>query len=478
MQNKKQATIIASIAIILFAATAFVFLYEPARNAIIKNNQIEQVELDEVTGDLPVLECKYENDQKSYKYAIETKDINSCDCIKKEVLKEKCKSATMDASFYERALNQLDESLCDSINSEIQKDACHQVVKSSIEKMEVNNPQYLANIYSKAHNEKAIIEYEKLTETDKENINNYISLALSYAEKGLTQQEQGNNQTPYVDKAFEAIENAKKIDDKNSEVYRVEGYINEIKPDYTQAMLMYDKALEIDNSNMSAHTGKGHTYRIMGVLEGAVEEFNTAAKLDGNRTNIVIYTNLCNLEYSRSNYEEAIKNCKIVTQMDNADPVFQSEAYQIMASIFIDKKDPQQAKNYLLKAKTITPNDPNLYVAFSEFNFTQENYKEAENDANKAIELSPTKAVSYLKLSYALYMQEKYNEAIEEAQKGIALVKEDVSLLTASKPATERDLNYAIANSYRQLGNTQKEKEYNQKAEDAFENGNSLNINE
>ena len=470
MENKKLGIIIASVAVALFVIVAFIFMYEPARNVFIKPQAVVQHQ--EVTGDLPVLECNYKNGKEAYKDAITKKDVNLCDCVGEEELKNTCKTASMNVMFYDQALKQLDKTLCEKISSDIQKDACHKVVQNSINQFEKENPQYLADTYSNSHNEKAIGEYEKLTEIDKKNIDNYIRLALAYAEKGLNEQEQGNDQTPFVDKAFEAIEEAKKIDNRNSEVYRVEGYINEIKPDYTQAIIMYDKALEIDKNNIAAHTGKGHTYRIIGVLEGAVEEFNVAATLDNDKTNIVIYTNLCNLEYSRSQYEEAIKNCKIVLQMENADPVFQSEAYQIMSKIFTDKKDLQQAKNYLLQAKTITPNDPNLFVAFSELNFVEGKYKEAEENAKKAIELSPTKAVSYLKLAYALYMQEKYSEAIKKSQKGITLVKNDVSLLSSIKQAAERDLNYVIANSYRKLGDIQKEQEYNQIAEDVFKNNN------
>jgi len=470
MENKK-SIIIASVAVILFVVVAFIFMYEPARNVFTKPSVIEQ---EKITGDLPVLECNSSSDKESYKDAITKKDVNLCNCINEEKLQNTCKTASMNTMFYNQALQQLDDSLCEKITSDIQKDACHTVVKSSVKQFANEDSEHLAKVYMTAHNQKAIGELEKLTKQDQENIGAYIALALVYAEKGLSEQEQGKDQTPYVNKAFEAVERAKQIDDKNSEVYRVEGYVNEIKPDFDQAQILYEKALDIDSNNMLAHAGMGHVYRMTGILKGAIEEFNKAATLDTERINVSIYTNLCNLEASRSHQEDAIKNCKIVLQMENADPIFQSEAYQIMAQIFMSNNDNVQAKSYLLHAKTLTPSDSNLFVVLSRFHNFEENYIESETNAKKAIDLSPTKTTGYLVLTQALYMQEKYSDSIQVAQKGLTLVKNDVSLLTPSKPAIERDLNYIISYNYRELGNTQKQQEYEKRGNDVSENNNLL----
>jgi tetratricopeptide (TPR) repeat protein len=457
--------LIAGLSVLLFFVVASVFLYRPIKDKFTKTSQQTVQEPD---GALPELVCNYASDQKAYADAVTTQNVNQCACIKDETLMETCKSTTMDVMFYANAIDHIDKTLCDKINDQEQKNACILVVEDSIEQLTEKDPQYLATMYASTHNENAITIYEKLTQEDQSNIDNFITLALSYAEKGLKEQEQGNDQTPYVQKAFQAIEKAKSIDQNNAEVYRVEAYINEIKPDYSVALALYNKALTLDANNVLAYAGKGHTERMMGILENAVADFTKAAELDTQKAHVHIYTNLCNLEYSRSHNEDAIKNCKIVTQMQNTDPVFQSEAYQIMAMIFIQNQDYTQARNYLLTAKTLTPNDPNLYVTFAKLNIYEQNYTESESNAKKAIELSPTKATGYLSLAQALYMQEKHNESIQTAQKGITLVKGDVSLLAPSKPVTERDLNYMIAHNYRQMGDTQKQAEYEKKAEESF----------
>ena len=465
MNHNLKTFLIAGFAILLFVVVTVIFLYTPIREKFAKKQPAPTQEMD---GKLPELICNYNNDQEAYADAITTQNVNQCACIKDETLVETCKSTAMDVMFYTNAINHIDKTLCDKINNQEQKKACILVVEDSIKQLTEKDPQYLAAMYASTHNENAITVYEKLTQEDQTNIDNFITLAISYAEKGLKEQEQGKDQTPYVQKAFQTIEKAKTIDQNNAEVYRVEGYINEIKPDHSAALTLYDKAIALDANNILAYAGKGHTERMMGILESAVADFTKAAELDTQKAYVHIYTNLCNLEYSRSHNEDAIKNCKIVTQKTETDPIFQSEAYQIMAMIFMQNKDHSQAKNYLLTAKTLTPNDPNLYVTLAKLNIFEEKYVESEINAKKAIELSSTKATSHLSLAQALYMQEKYNESIQSAQKGITLVKDDVSLLTPSKPVTERDLNYVIAHSYRQMGDTQKQMEYEKKAEESF----------
>ena len=81
MENKKLGIIIASVAVVLFVIVAFIFMYEPARNVFTKPPVVEQ---EEITGDLPVLECDYENNQEVYKDAITKKDVNLCECVTEE----------------------------------------------------------------------------------------------------------------------------------------------------------------------------------------------------------------------------------------------------------------------------------------------------------------------------------------------------------------------------------------------------------
>jgi tetratricopeptide (TPR) repeat protein len=464
MQNKK------SIIIIAFFIVCFGLVYIFVLNKKINNSKDDKVEIvkDEQAINLPKLECNFETDQKVFEEALKTNTIDSCSCLKEAEKRNSCIVSVSDNVLYNRALGYLDEDLCNEINSKQSKEACFMVVRDSIEQLKEKDPQRLAYIYAMSHNEKAIANYEKIIENGSIDIADYLALALSYAEKGLKEQEQGRSQDDYVNKAFGVVEKAKSIDNKNSEVYRVEAYVNEIKPDYNKAKELYNEAISINPENILAYTGRGHLNRMRGAFDVAINDFKFAAGLDKEQKNTAIYTNLCNLEFSRSNFEESIKNCKIVVNNKAADPVFRSEAYQIMAMALMQNKDLAQARNYLLNAKTLTPNDANLYVMISKLNIYEGRYIDAEENAKKANELSPFRASGYLALSQALYMQKKFDDSIAIAEKGLSLVAKDVSLLGPTKPAVIKDLYYSIANNYRQKGDTLKEKEYINKAQEAI----------
>ena len=474
--NNKKIKIIITVAILI---VVFILMYAAVAHKLfwknVPNGADKKVDQTAETPktELPKVDCGgYAVDQDAYKEAIGEPNVNICECVKNAKLRDTCKSVAMDASFYSQALKQFDPSLCDRILDSSRQEACVAVVQGGIAELTKSDPQYLANIYAAAHNEAAVTEYENLLQKDPNNVDNLVALSLAYSEKGLSAQGQGQDQMPYVEKALTAAQKAEAINPNSTDAYRAEGYAYEIKPDYNNAVAAYSKAISINPKDFLAYAGRGHVERMLGFLQPAVNDFTRAAEFDTTQSDIFIYTNLCNLEFSRSNMDAAIKNCTIVTDKKNADPVFQSEAYQTMATILMQNKKNAQAKNYLLTAKTLTPNDPNLYISLAKLGIFQTDYAGAEANARKSIELSPEKAASYLILSQSLYMEEKYQDSITAAQKGLTLVAKDVSLLAPSKPPVARDLNYSIANSYKQLGDTTNQKKYEQQAVAAFNNSN------
>ena len=412
--------------------------------------------------------CVFEDDGTAKFQAITDSDMDICTCIEDVEMRNECKDTVSNALLYRNAINQMDPTKCDEITVEAHREACRGMITSAVGYFETEDPQHLALTYARAHNENAIASLEALLESDPEDTINLLSLALSYAEKGLREQEQGRSQTPFVEKALALVERAKALDENSAEVYRVEGYVYEIKPDLSKAMLLYDRAIELDPNNILAYSGRGHVRRMMGILQGAVDDFHRAAELDGNREHPHIYTNLCNLEHSRGDVDASRKNCTIVVEMQEASPVLKSEALQILAVIATDEGSYTQASAHLRTAQTYTPRDPNLFVTLARLNLFQGDYTESESNARRAIELSPTKATALLALAQAHYMQMRYEEAIQVANQGVGLVQDDVSLLTPSKPAVLRDLYYTISFCHRELGNTQKQQEFEQKAEEAF----------
>ncbi len=464
--RKNTKLIAISIAVIVVLLGVAVFFIQRSTNVKERGEKKNQVNIKVDDS------CEYKEGHEVFEKATEQQDTSICDCIEESELKYRqyCKDSVMDVIEFKQAVFQLDDSLCNNIMVESGIEECRNVVNNKIKELKKEDPEYLAQVYLATHDERSIEVIEGILAKNKDDVEFMIQLSTAYAEKGLNEQNKGGDQTIYVNKALKLLEDAKAIDASKSEIYRVEGYVYEIKPDFVNAVISYDKALELDQKNALAYAGKGHVLRMTGRLPEAVDEFNKAAKIDVENEYSHIYINLCNLEYSRSGYEEAKKNCEIVMQMEWIDPSFKSEAYQIMASMYMTEGDLIKANDYLTKAKTYTANDPNLYITFTELNLLEKNYDEAEKNANKAIEITSSKAVNFLFLARVFYAKNNYDEAIQTATRGISLLENDVSLLGPAKPATERDLNNVIADSYGKLGNLEKQQEHQQISEKIFIN--------
>ena len=460
--NDKRTTtsIVILMVLIVIALTSYVFYKSQYK----VTTQTEQHVVEKPTNGTNTFCGKYTDDAKAYADAMENKSLDYCECINDTQTKETCFGVVKELNIYDQALTQADPQLCENIKESTRRDACVEVAQSKIDYLKKQDPQALADIQSLSHSEQVIGTLEELLKTDGENIKNLTQLALSYAEKGLKEQEQGGNQSVDVQKAIQTIEKAKELDPNNSEVYRVEGYIYEIQPDISKSILSYNKAIELNPQNADAYAGRGHANRILGALNKAVEDFEKAKEIDSNRQNIFIYTNLCTLYKSKGEINNALENCSIVTKAENVDPVFQSESCQVLASIYIEKGQYEKSEMYLSKASTLTPNDANLYIEISKLNIKQKQYEIAVENANKAIALSPKKAVAFLTLSQALYMQGKYQDAIDASQKGLEMVDDDVSLLISGKNSVKQSLYNSIADCYKELGDTEKNKEFRELA--------------
>jgi len=73
------------------------------------------------------------NPYSNIEEAVLTGDLKSCDCLKKELEKNKCITTINDATFYTTSLKQLNISLCDKISQIEMRKACLVVVKSKID---------------------------------------------------------------------------------------------------------------------------------------------------------------------------------------------------------------------------------------------------------------------------------------------------------------------------------------------------------
>jgi len=406
--------------------------------------------------------CGGLDDEKADLLSIEKSDIIYCDCIEDKNIKIACKQKSTDLSFYTNAIEQLDIELCKNIIDKKVKKKCEYSLNKELKRLE-GETLYLANKFQASHNlDKAIEQFEKLLESNPKKVEYMLNIAQVYAEKWLKQQEQWKDQIPYVEKALWWIEKAEKLDPKNPDVYRVKGYIYEIKPDPLKAISFYDKALELDNRFIPAYLWRAHSYNMLGIMDKALADLEKASSIDIKNEYLTIYSQLCRMQASRDDLlEDAIKNCRIIVDAPTTDTMFKSESYQILAGLYMKAEQLDDAESLLLKAKSMTPNDPNLYVQFAELYIKKWwNMSEAEQMASKCRELAPTKAACLEKLAYSVYQQERFDEAIEIALEGIELVDGDVSLLKPNKNLMKKNFYYTLANVYYYKKDSENEMKY------------------
>jgi len=452
--------------LVVFAALSVIFIsgYYLKKNFDLKKaEKQEAIQQEELV--LPKQECNFQDDEAAFDAAVEETDIFFCDCVKNEERKAVCKKVTMETKSFNQALAQYDTELCWQILDEERQKACLNIVQSGIDYIQAKDPQYLAQIYSQNNNyDKSIELFENLVVQEPNNTAYLLSLALSYAEKGMME----HNESQYVDKALSLVEKAKTIKSNDPEIYRTEGYIYETKPDYEKALASYNKSLELDKNYILSYLGRGHTYRLMGALNEALEDFRQAAKLDSKKEYPDIYANLCVLASTRSDLEkEALQNCQIVVNSKTAASAAKVNARQVMANLYINQKRLAEAESSLLSAKTYAPKDPNIFVSFAQLYLYKKDYALAEQNAQEALKIDPLKTTAYDALSYALYQQGQTQEAIAAAQKGLEVIGQDVSLLFSQKAGVKKRLYYNLANIYSYLKDKDNEMRYKKLGDEA-----------
>lgn len=418
------------------------------------------VEMEE--KDLPELE----EDKDPVVAAMESKDINYCEYVDDETRKEACKKSVFNSRVFEKAMESYNPELCNEISNERAKESCILIAQSGKDHVGNMDSEYLGHKSLAAGDvDLAIEQFENTISEGSADYDVYASISIAYAEKALKEQEKGNDRTVYLEKAFENIEKAKALEPSNSEVYRVQGYINEIVPDYPKAIESYNKAIELDDRNIDAYAGRGHTNRLIGALPMALSDFETAAELDTDNSNIFVYANLCNLENVFGRVEDSIKYCEMVINIDSEHTAFKLEAYMNLAENHLNNKDYDKAENFLLNAESISSKDSNLYATFAKLYNYKGEFEKSEEKAKRAIELSPTKVFGYEMLSYSYYLQEKFEESISQSLKGLDLVEDDVSLLEGSKLNQELRFYFLLSDSYERIGDNENKDKYRSLAE-------------
>ena len=123
------------------------------------------------------------------------------------------------------------------------------------------------------------------------------------------------------------------------------------KKSHEQAEKMYKRAISLDPSNPVAYQNLGNMYRDRGEIDLAIENFNTAIKLD--QKFIFSYNALMSLHLENENYQEARKVLESYLDYSGS----KVDAFFLLSQIATREGDLPSALDYLEEALTIDPNN-------------------------------------------------------------------------------------------------------------------------
>lgn len=420
--------------------------------------------------------CNLADDQAYFEIAIVNGDRDQCQCMKDTNTMQTCVASTEQAILYREAITQVDERICEGLVADVQREACLSVVKAKTEYLQKENKEQLSQTYLYNHNdEKAIAVLNDMLIKDQNDVASLISISFAYANQviyGSLDEKQINDNN---NKALSSAKKAQKLDPKNPEAYRAEGFALEAAGELEKALDVYVLALEEFPQDVLLLNGRGHVESMLGYVRSAIETFELAVSIDADVQYSAPLMNLCRLQAGDSSlFDNAVRNCQKLVDANNSSSNEKSEALQIMAQILLMQKKTDQALDKLQYARTLAPMNDNVYVTLAGAYNQKENGIMAEEMANKALTINDIKTVAYYELAHARFQQKKNSEAIIAAENGLRVVDEDVSLLLPNKPRVKMDLYYLLADIYSTQNDQESMQRYKLLGD---ENASILNLN-
>ncbi|MEJ9113292.1 tetratricopeptide repeat protein [Bacillus paramobilis] len=228
-----------------------------------------------------------------------------------------------------------------------------------------------------------------------------------------------NNQ---LQEALKLIEEMKRINDKSARIYYFEGNIYALDKKFSEAIDMYTKAIEYDNTYISVYNNRAYTYVMLNKYEEAMLDF--AKALEISPTSKKIYKNRAYVYIKMNEYQKAMKDIANAIDIDESDSIL----YKVRGQIRVRLEEYEEAIEDYTKAIELDATDADYYYGRANVYDELNRYEEAIEDYTKAIELDVTDADYYYGRANVYDELNRYEEAIEDYTKAIELESEDAVL--------------------------------------------------
>jgi tetratricopeptide (TPR) repeat protein len=184
------------------------------------------------------------------------------------------------------------------------------------------------------------------------------------------------------------------------------GYNSYEVKEYDNAILYYQKVIELNPSSSPAYNNLGSAYGSKGNLDKAIQSYEKAIELDPNYS--VAYYNLGNDYSSEGDLDKAIQSYEKAIELN---PNY-SKAYNNLGIAYGTQGNPDKAIPLFDKAIELNPNYSEAYSNLGHAYANKHNVEKEIQCYEKAIELDPKDSETYYWLGVAYGSKDNLDKAI------------------------------------------------------------------
>jgi tetratricopeptide (TPR) repeat protein len=182
-----------------------------------------------------------------------------------------------------------------------------------------------------------------------------------------------------------------------------------------EAIVHYQKALQIKPDYSDAHDNLGNALLQKGSVDEAIAHFQKALQLKPD--NAETHYNLGNAMFQKGSVDEAIAHFQKTLQFK---PNY-ADAHNNLGNALLQKGSVDEAVTHFQKALQINPNYANAHINLGNILLEKGSVDEAIAQYQKALQIEPDSAVVHNNLGYALLQKGSVDEAIVHYQKALGI---------------------------------------------------------
>lgn len=193
------------------------------------------------------------------------------------------------------------KALCGSAMAQSNLDNTDEALKISESALKINPQSDIANytkgeiLLTRKDYNGAIALFNKAIEINKSHFQSYVGKSKAYNLLGDTKE------------AYRILDNAIQEFPSSSELFLARGILNNNKEKYSKALLDFDNALKLNNTNsFGIYFNRGIAYSSLEEYDSALADFTKASELEPTNANAFYSRGLAN--YQLSNYEASVKD--------------------------------------------------------------------------------------------------------------------------------------------------------------------------